>query len=79
MWGGHREFFGSIKDMGIFMGLKKYTGIFGGYCIFHQLKSTIYNTISTIYCWCGNFGYAKNVGIFFGWTNSEFGIFWGIK
>ena len=36
------DFFGSMKDAGIFWGRENNTGIFlGGYCIFHQLKSTI--------------------------------------
>ena len=34
-------FFGSMKDEGIFWVVKKKTGIFFGYCTFHQLKSTI--------------------------------------
>ena len=37
-----RDFFGSMKDAGIFWGRENNTGFFFfGYCIFHQLKSTI--------------------------------------
>ena len=36
-----RDFFGSMKDAGIFLDRENNTGIFFGYCIFHQLKSTI--------------------------------------
>ena len=36
-----RDFFGSMKDAGICLGRENNTGIFFGYCIFHQLKSTI--------------------------------------
>ena len=37
-------FWGSMKDAGIFLGREKIQGFFfggGGYCIFHQIKSTI--------------------------------------
>ena len=33
-----RDFFGSMKDAGIFLGRENKRGIFLGYCIFHQLK-----------------------------------------
>ena len=36
-----RDFFGSMKDAGIFLGRENNRGIFWGYCIFHQLKSKI--------------------------------------
>ena len=36
-----RDFFGSMKDAGIFLGRENNTGILGGYFIFHQLKSKI--------------------------------------
>ena len=36
-----RDFFVSMKDARIFLGRENNTGIFFGYCIFHQLKSTI--------------------------------------
>ena len=44
-----------------------------------SFSSAQINNISAIYCWCGISGYAKNVGIFLGQTNSEVGIFWDIK
>ena len=62
-----------MKDAGIFLGHENNTGIFWG--IFQKINNKI--------CWCTNtegfFWVAKKVGIFFGQTNSEVGIFWGIK
>ena len=36
-----RDFLGSMKDARIFFGSRKQHRDFLGYCIFHQLKSTI--------------------------------------
>ena len=45
-----KDFFGSMKDAGIFFGSREQHRDFFEYCIFHQLKSTIY-------CLCGITGY----------------------
>ena len=40
-----RDFFGSMKDAGNFLGRENDRGIFWGYCIFHELKSKIKSAI----------------------------------
>ena len=44
-------FFGSMKDVGIFWGHKKNTGILFAW-VLHFSSAQISNNISVIYCWC---------------------------
>ena len=57
-WGSERDFGGSMKDAGIFLGRgKKKQGFFGE---LYFSSAQINNKISTINCWGGIFwGYAK--------------------
>ena len=82
-------FFESMKDTKIYFGLRKKHSDLFGYCIFHQLKSTVTHAQFTAYAVYLQYnlmmqkqrdflGYTKKVGIF--WVdNSEVGIFLGIK
>ena len=47
-----RDFFGSMNDVGTFLGREKTQGFFW---VLYFLPAQISNNVSTIYYWCGLF------------------------
>ena len=73
-------------DQRIFLGIQKMPGYFGVmkkqwefFWVLYLSSAQINNNISAIYCLCGIFLGTLKSRNFFGYTNSEVGIFWGIK
>ena len=48
-----RDFLGSVKDAGIFLGREKKTQ--GYFWVLYFSSAQINNNVSAIYCWCGIF------------------------